>query len=435
MTTSATRLRHRPGRWARRDPADRDLRLYWGGQTATAFGSVFTVIAVPLVAVDTLGATPAETGLLAAAASLPLPLFGLFVSAWADRLRTRRRVLIACDLGIAAALAATLLAIAAGVLSVWTLAATVFLIATAGVMVETVYMVHLKSIVPPDHLVTARARLNRGEYTGATLGRALAGPAAALATAVPFAVDLLARLTSATTLLLLRSPETPAPTSPAPQTSAPSDPRNRRLLRELGAGFRLLTTQPFLRGLVPFLAGQQVVAGMTLALAAPFLLNVLGVPPTWYGLLFVLLGVSGVAGTVLSELLAGRLTPERLTLLGLLGAAVATVALPLAGGPLHAAAAVAALGLGMPHLFAAMSNIGLVTFVTLRVPDEILGRVSVSVQLLTAAGTTTGALLGGLLGTTLGVRPALWTASALSVLTLPLLTPVLRLTRTPPTTP
>ncbi|MFC6085877.1 MFS transporter [Sphaerisporangium aureirubrum] len=423
MKTSATRLRlgtHRPGRWAR-TPANRDLRLYWGGQTATAFGSVFTAIAVPLVAVHALGASPAETGLLAAAASLPLPLFGLFISAWADRLRTRRRVLIGCDLAIAGVLAATLAAVAADVLGVWTLAAVVFLVATAGVMVETVYMVHLKSIVAPAGLVTARARLNRGEYIGGTLGRALAGPAAALGLAVPFLVDLLARLLSAVTLMLIRSPETP--TAPAP------NPEGRRLPRDLGAGFRLLATQPFLRGLVPFLAGQQVVAGMTLALVAPFLLNVLGVPAGWYGLLFVLLGVSGVAGTFLSELLSRRLDPERLTLLGLLGAALGTAALPLAGGPLTAAAAVAALGIGLPHLFAAMANIGLVTFVTLRVPDEVLGRVSVSVQLVTAAGATAGALLGGLLGTALGVRPALWAAFALSALSLPLLVPVLRLMR------
>jgi predicted MFS family arabinose efflux permease len=407
---------------------NRDLRLYWGGQTATAFGSVFTLIAVPLVAVHDLGASPAETGLLAAAASLPLPLFGLFISAWADRLRTRRRVLITCDLAIAGILAATLLAVAGGGLGVWPLAAAVFLIATAGVMVETVYMVHLKSIVAPADLVMARARLNRGEYAGGTLGRALAGPAAALGLAVPFLVDLLARLFSAATLLLIKSPETP--TAPAP-----SPPGERRLRRELGAGFRLLATQPFLRGLVPFLAGQQVVAGMTLALVAPYLLNVLGVPAGWYGLLFVLLGVSGVAGTFLSELLSRRLNPERLTLLGLIGAALGTAVLPLAGGPLTTAAVLAALGIGLPHLFAAMANIGLVTFVTLRVPDEVLGRVSVSVQLVTAAGATAGALLGGLLGTALGVRPALWAAFALSALSLPLLTPVLRLMRAEPGVP
>jgi predicted MFS family arabinose efflux permease len=288
--------------------------------------------------------------------------------------------------------------------------------------------VHLKSIVAPADLVMARARLNRGEYAGGTLGRALAGPAAALGLAVPFLVDLLARLFSAATLLLIKSPETP--TAPAP-----SPPEERRLRRELGAGFRLLATQPFLRGLVPFLAGQQVVAGMTLALVAPYLLNVLGVPAGWYGLLFVLLGVSGVAGTFLSELLSRRLNPERLTLLGLIGAALGTAVLPLAGGPLTTAAVLAALGIGLPHLFAAMANIGLVTFVTLRVPDEVLGRVSVSVQLVTAAGATAGALLGGLLGTALGVRPALWAAFALSALSLPLLTPVLRLMRAEPGVP
>ncbi|MEV6040928.1 MFS transporter [Nonomuraea sp. NPDC052116] len=397
----------------------RDFRLFQGGQVASAFGSVFTVIAVPLVAVQYLGASPAETGFLVAAGSLPLPLLGLFISSLVDRLRSRRRVLIACDLTVAAALGLTIVSMLTGRLSIWALGALVFVIGTVGVMVETLYLVYLKTIVGTGDIVKARARLNRGEYVGGTLGRALAGPAAALGPVVPFVVDTVSRLISAGTTALIRTPERPAQQAR----------QERSFAHELGAGFRSLWGQPFLRALVPFLVGQQLVMGMTLALVAPYVLKVLHVPAQWYGLLFVLLGVAGVTGTFLSELLSRRLNTERLTMVGLIGGAIGTVALPLAGGPVLVAAITAGLGIGLPYLFGAIANVGLLGFVTIRIPEEVLGRLSVSVQLLTAAGAFAGALVGGALGQQAGIVPTLWVACGVSAVSMLLLLPVLRVMR------
>src|SRR6266545_1835394 len=49
----------------------RELRRYWSGRTISLFGDQVTLIALPLVAVLALDATPAQMGYLAAAGLLP----------------------------------------------------------------------------------------------------------------------------------------------------------------------------------------------------------------------------------------------------------------------------------------------------------------------------------------------------------------------------
>lgn len=83
---------------------DRSFALLWTGQTISEFGSVITALALPLVAVATLGASTFEVSLVVAATSVAWLVIGLPAGAWVDRVR-RRPVLIAADLGRALALA------------------------------------------------------------------------------------------------------------------------------------------------------------------------------------------------------------------------------------------------------------------------------------------------------------------------------------------
>src|SRR5438445_6065483 len=82
----------------------RDFGLLWAGQSVSRLGSQVSVVAVPLVAIDTLRATTFQVGVLTAMETLPFLLVGLVAGAWVDRLR-RRPVLIAADIGRAAVLA------------------------------------------------------------------------------------------------------------------------------------------------------------------------------------------------------------------------------------------------------------------------------------------------------------------------------------------
>src|SRR5687768_366280 len=75
-----------------------DFRKLWAGHTVSLLGSQVTLLALPFVAVSTLGATPFQMGLLGAAGALPALLFGLVVGVGVDRWR-RRPLLVLADLG------------------------------------------------------------------------------------------------------------------------------------------------------------------------------------------------------------------------------------------------------------------------------------------------------------------------------------------------
>lgn len=402
----------------------RDFRRFMAGQVASTFGSTFTMIAMPLIAVRYLGGTPAQIGVLVAAASLPLVLFGLPLAAWVDRMRRRRPCLIACELLAAAAVAVVMLALVAGQLTVWGLTAFVMVLGVLGVIVDSAYFVHLRSLVADGELVRARAVLQGAEQVGGALGRVLSGPAIVLGAFVPFLIDFVSYIVSAVCLMFIRKPE--------PERRAAHSGRLSR--RELGAGFAVLRQEPFLCQITPFVAGQQIVNGMTLAVLAPFLLTVLGVPTSWYGLLFVLAGIAAVAGTAVTARMAGRVDARTITVFGFLGVAATALLLPLAGGALPIAAGLAALGIGLPHFFGAIANVGLTAFVTATVPEEKLGRAAASLQLIAAASLVSGSLLAGLLAQQIGVRPTLWVAATLAAATMITLRPALRAARHPANT-
>ncbi|MEU9885481.1 hypothetical protein [Sphaerisporangium sp. NPDC051011] len=56
---------------------ERDFRLLWVGETASAFGSSVTTVALPLVAITVLQANALVVGVLAAASWVPWVLIGL----------------------------------------------------------------------------------------------------------------------------------------------------------------------------------------------------------------------------------------------------------------------------------------------------------------------------------------------------------------------
>ena len=64
-----------------------DFLKLWAGQTVSLVGTEITRMAFPLIAVVLLHATPAQMGLLGAAAFIPFLLLTLPAGAWIDRRR------------------------------------------------------------------------------------------------------------------------------------------------------------------------------------------------------------------------------------------------------------------------------------------------------------------------------------------------------------
>ncbi|WP_329454400.1 MFS transporter [Streptomyces sp. NBC_01497] len=389
----------------------RDVSLYWCGQTASAFGSVFTAIALPVVAVVQLHASPGAIGLISAATTAPVLLLGFPAGAFADRIARPRRALVLLDLLCAVAIGTVALGLASHVITLlWLVLLCLFMGATSTVS-TSVYFLHLRQLVGADGIGGARARLQAGQYGAALVGRLLAGPATALlGAAAALSIDVGSYALSAVALLSMRSLDL-----------VPREPGTSALatLRGALAGMRLFTGDAFHRALGLFvLVPAGTMAGVT-ALTGPFLLRDIRLPTAAYGLVFALSGLMGLAGSAAAvRLLRPERDPRRLMLAAFTAAVMCSLLLPLATGPLPLAAFCASLGIGLPIFFGSIANVALSSVLVTDMAEEVLGRSMAALQVCTAASALVGSLGCGLLGDLLGVRDTLWITAVIALVSM-----------------
>ncbi|MBR7838137.1 MFS transporter [Actinospica durhamensis] len=401
----------------------RDLDLYWWGQTTSAFGSVFTAIALPVAAVLRFHASPGEVGLLSAASVLPSLLFALPAGELADRIARPRRTLILLDTVSALVVAGVALGMAAHVAALGWLIALCAAQGCVSILIGVIYFIHLRQLAGPGQVGPARARLQAGAYGAGFVGRLLAGPViVAFGVATAMCVDATSYLLSAAALLSMK------------HVVPVEVERGKSLLatvRGLGAGVRMFVSSPFHRALLGFILIPATAGAGISALTAPFLLDVVHIPTSVYGLAFVLSGVMGLIGSsVAVKVLSPRRDPRRVTILCFSATLACQLLLPLAGGPTALALACAALGLGLPIFFGALANVGLSPIIVNDADEQTVGRTVAALQVFSAGAALLGALLGGGLGDWLGPRAALWTiAGGGEVWVLLMLLPALRAAR------
>src|SRR3990170_883681 len=73
------------------------FRRFWSAQTASELGDRISELALPLIAITVLDASPGQVGLLTAAVWLP-NLLSLFIGAWVDQRRHKRALMVGADL-------------------------------------------------------------------------------------------------------------------------------------------------------------------------------------------------------------------------------------------------------------------------------------------------------------------------------------------------
>ena len=137
---------------------NKEFRFLFTAAAVSKLGTQVSYLAVPLLAVLVLNATPAEVGLLGTLATLPYLLIGLPAGAWVDR-ASRRPVQIAADLARAALLASLPAAAFLHVLTLWQLYAVVLIGGTATVFFEVAAQSYLPFVVGRSGLVAANSRL------------------------------------------------------------------------------------------------------------------------------------------------------------------------------------------------------------------------------------------------------------------------------------
>ena len=381
----------------------RNLRLLWAGETTSQVGNSVTIVVLPLIAVTTLHAGAFTVSLLRAAAWLPWLLIGLFVGAWIDQLRERRRLLIVCDFMAAAAFATVPVAWALGGLTAWQLVLVALAAGTVAVFFDTAYRIFLLEVVtdaedrPAGNSAlqgSASAANVAGPGLGGLLVAAFGGAAALLADSASF-------LISAVCLVAVRPPNR---ASGEVRDSTPVVHRVRE-----GVGY--LRREPILRSLTAFGGVANLAMTGYQSILVVFLIRETRLSPGAVGIVLALTGLGGVTGAVLAGPLVHRLGSARALLVTKVGGGACALLIPLATSPSRSAFAVAGgvlVGAGI-----VAGNIIATTFVQSYVPPDVFARTSATNNVINYGTMPLGALLGGTLGSLIGLDPALWVTTAL----------------------
>jgi MFS family permease len=375
---------------------DRDFARLWIGESVSAVGTQISLLAIPLVAVQLLHATPGQMGVLGALGTIPYLLFAVVAGVWADRSR-KRPLLIGAQ--IAEALLLLLIPVLAllGVFRLSHLFAIAFALGVAKVLFEVAYQSYLPQLVPRDDLVQANSRLSASASVAEIGGPGLGGLLVSVLTA-PFAivVDAVSFLVSAVAVGRIQRRE------PAPVVD-----RHRRIRTEVAEGFRETVRNRYLLAFAGEAATYNVAWSAINALLVLWAVRELGLSAATLGLLLSVGSVGALLGALLTDRLARRIGVGRAMWTSAVVSNIGVLLIPAAAG--HPALVLAVLGIAFFLRGLGMTGTNVHTYAIRQAvtPVAMLGRSSAAYRVLTDGFVPLGALLGGLLGEAIGLRPAL----------------------------
>jgi MFS family permease len=171
-----------------------DYLLFWGGGSLSLVGSTMSRIAFPLLVLE-ITRSAASAGLVGALAALPYPILGLPAGALADRWN-RKRTMIVCDLGRAAALGSVPLALWAGHAGLLQLCIVAAIEGSLFTFYDAAWHAAVPRVVSAQSLPSALA-LNQGTLGMAGIvGPPLGGVLYGVARSLPFLADAVSYLLS-----------------------------------------------------------------------------------------------------------------------------------------------------------------------------------------------------------------------------------------------
>jgi MFS family permease len=362
-------------------------------------GDAITRLALPLVAIVSLGASPLAVAALGAAQFAPFLLVGLPVGAFVDRLARKRRVMVLADIARAFTIGSVPLAYAVGLLTLPHLIAVAFIHGCLSALFDVAVSAYLPALVERRRLVDANGKLELARSGAQIVGPGAAGVLIELVTA-PLALmaDAISFLASALLLSRIRHGE--------PSPGGASGGGRSTLIREVIEGTSYVFREPRVRAVALTALLANLFRSVLLAVLLIYLIREAHAPAAAIGIAFAVGNVGFVVGALTAAPLSRRLGvgPTMQAGVALFGPAALIVAIAPADLAVYAVAAMVLLdsfGIGVHGV----NQVSLRQAVT---PEHLRGRMSATVRLLILGAIPLGTMLGGVLGSTLSLRAAIW---------------------------
>lgn len=402
---------------------------FWALAGATASANAadgLVYLASPLL-VLTFTSDPLAVALPTALMQIAQFVFGAPIGVMIDRIDRRRVMLIS---GVIRATLVLLVAVGVGTgrMNYPLLVSALVVLAVFEIGFDSAATASVPEIVT-DHNQLEKA-LGRIGSTQQVVQGFVAGPIApvlfALSAMLPYAGACVLYAAAAVQSRLLRGAVTVGSQDRAP-TPAKLTPttRVRLFVAELGEGVKILRESPGLRVLLAFSVGAMVIFSFAQGAFSWYLIKVMLVPKALLGVLFAVMAVGGIAGSVFVGRVLAHVGRFRTFVAGVGLTTIATGALAAApSGSL-------AVPLLLPALFgngvgAAWWTIGLMAARQRVVPASHLGRVNGLASTVSAAATAAATILGGIVSGIDGRLPWLIATTACITLTATLWKPLHR---------
>jgi predicted MFS family arabinose efflux permease len=371
-------------------------RLAWSNLAAQSAEQI-ALAAAPIVAVLMLGVAEGETGLLQTALTLPFILFAIPAGLLTDRI-SRRKLMAGAEALRAAALAAILVLIAFGWLTLSLLSLLGFVAVCGTVAYSVAAPALVPSLVTPPLLPAANARIELARTVAFASGPALGGVLVGWVGAAPafgFAATL-----SMVAVVLLSGIYEPA-REPTPR---------RHPLQDIKEGASFVLHHALLR---PVFITQFIFntgSFLVLAVFVPYAVRRLGLTATGVGTTLAMYGVGMVVGALLATRVMKRLAFGTVIWLGPVTGFVAAAVMAFTTFiPTPWLAGLSFFLLGVGPILWVISTTTLRQSVT---PPRLLGRVS-AINILSYGARPLGSAIGAIVGDLYGAETCLYLAVAI----------------------
>ena len=390
MDDDVTTLRRVPG-----------FRSYWSAATVSSFGSAVSAVAVPVLVVTVLHATPFEVGLVNAAQFLPYAVFGLLVGAYVDRFR-RKPLLIWASVGRGVCLGAIPVLWLMGLLDLWVTAAALFVFGVLSVVGFAATQSLLPRIVPRPLLLAANARVDQSDAAAQTVGPALGGVLVSIVTApVAIALYALSYFVDAVLIARVRVVE-----------QQPARRAEGRLRSDIADGLRWTYGHPTLAPLALSTHLWFLANAAALTVFATLALRTLALPAAVYGAVLAVSGIAMLVGATAAPRLGTRFGAGRTIIAAraaypIAWATIAIATLDVGVVPPPATVVVLFVAFAVHGAAAGCENANEMSLRQTVTPDALLGRMNATMRSANRTLAAVGAVGGGALMTVAGAGPAL----------------------------
>lgn len=380
---------------------DRRFATYWTAQGVSDLGDRVSELAIPLIAVTTLHATPIQVGVVTAAVWAP-NLMAMLTGAWVDHRPRKRPLLVLSHLVQGLAILTLPLAHWLGAVTFAQLVGVALVAGAARTVDQTANATFFVALVRRDQYVEANSLLSTTRSGSFVVGPAAGGLLVQVVSApVAMLVDAISFFASAG---LIRSVDVQEPTSHGETSGGGA-------LRRAAGGARYLWAHPYMSASLRCCTTLNFFSYMVTGLLVLYASRELGLSAGVIGLAFGVGALGGLAGALLAPRVGRRLGTGPTIALGAVLFSAPVGFLPLAAdadwAAVFALAGVEALSGAGVMLFDVNLN-ALHAAVT---SDDMRSRVSGAFTTVNYGIRPLGAVVGGVAGELIGIAPTLVVAA------------------------